>query len=78
MESIIQQLVGTGISGLMLAFFIWYLNKKDNEHNTERKDWKTTSDEHVKTFTNVVEKNTVALIKMEETLKDTQCKYLQK
>ncbi len=78
MESVIQSLVGTGISGIMLAFFIWYINKKDDAHTSERKDWKTTSDEHVKTFTTVVEKNTVALIKMEETLKDAQCKFYQK
>lgn len=78
MESLFQPLLATGIPGIMLVYFIWYLNKKDNDHTTERKEWKATSDEHVKTFTNVVEKNTVALIKMEETLKDAQCKYYAK
>ena len=75
MDSIINTLVGTGISGVMLAFFIWYLTKQDNEHKAERKEWTSTSNRHVDKFTEVVEKNTTALIKMEETLKDAKCRH---
>jgi hypothetical protein len=75
MDAIINTLVGTGISGVMLAFFIWYLNKQDSAHKEERKEWTSTSNRHVEKFTEVVEKNTTALIKMEEALKDARCRF---
>lgn len=75
MEPIINSLVGTGISGVMLAFFVWYLNKQDTAHKEERKEWTTGTNHHVERFTDVVEKNTTALVKMEETLKDAQCRF---
>jgi hypothetical protein len=78
MEPIFQTLLGSGISGAMLVFFIWYLNKKDDTHQAERKEWKTTSDTHVQKFTDVVEKNTIAIIRMEKTLEEAQCKFYQK
>jgi len=75
MEELIKQLLSNGIPGVMLAFFIWYLNKQDGAHKEERKQWTDRLDNHVDKFTSVVDKNTTALVKMEETLKDAKCNY---
>lgn len=75
MEPLIQPLVTTGVSGIMLAFFIWYLTRRDADHKEERAEWKTSSDTHVSRFTEVVEKNTTALISMERTLERAECQY---
>lgn len=75
MDAILQTLIANGIPGIMLAFFIWYVNKKDDTHASERKEWKETSDEHVQKFTDVVEKNTVAITNMERTMEQARCHY---
>jgi hypothetical protein len=68
-------LLQNGIPGIMLAWFIWYLQKRDKTHEEERATWKASSDRHVDKFTEVVDKNTTALIKMEENLKKAQCNF---
>jgi len=59
----------------MLAFFIWYLVKKDNDHAEERKELSAQNQSNTQRFIAVVEKNTDALIKMEVRVENAECKF---
>ena len=75
MDAITSNLVNLGVSGCMLAFFIWYLNKKDNEHREERGEWMQQSGTQANKFSEVIEKNTTALVTMQQRVDKAECKF---
>lgn len=79
MDAILQPLLGGGVTGIMLAFFIYYVNKKDKEHREERKEWTNQLVEIANKTTAVVDDNTRAMVNIERTMGDVvkaaKCNY---
>lgn len=75
MEEMLSTLLSNGIAGIMLAFFIWYLTKRDKEHLEERRVWMDSHEEHIAQLANVIKQNTEAFTVMEKMLERSECKF---
>jgi len=75
MEPITTALLEHGITGIMLAFFIWYLVRRDTQHQDERKEWKGTMEGHVDKVIDCLDKNTAALNQLNVRVENAECKF---
>jgi len=77
MEQFLGGLVNNGIAGIMLAFFVWYLVRRDSEHKEERKVWIAQNEQHFTAISVLIDKNTTAFKDMEKVISQNECKFKQ-
>lgn len=75
MEEVISSLLNNGIAGVMLAFFVWYLSKRDREYMQERERFYSHSKESHAQLVQVIENNNEALSDMRDLLRSAECKF---
>lgn len=76
MESIITALAQMGALGIMLAYMIYKENKTAESHKTERDEWHKSSQIRNDKMTDVVEKNTTAIVQHSATM-DKLCDRIE-
>jgi len=74
MEAIIEGLLNYGMSGIVIAILLYYLNKLTTIHRDERKEWADANNRHVEKFSQVIKDNTKALTEMRSDVRDNKCK----
>jgi|DEB0MinimDraft_6_1074348.scaffolds.fasta_scaffold00060_38 hypothetical protein len=73
MDAAVQTLIELGAVGAILVVVLIYLFKLTKMHNEERDKWRQDNNRHVEKFSDIVEKNTDAMSKLNtniEILKD--------
>jgi len=73
MDAAVQTLIELGSVGAILVVVLIYLFKLTKMHNEERDKWRQDNNRHVEKFSDIVEKNTDAMSKLNtniEILKD--------
>ena len=73
MDAAVQTLIELGAVGAILVVVLIYLFKLTKMHNEERDKWRQDNNRHVEKFSDIVEKNTEAMSKLNtniEILKD--------
>jgi hypothetical protein len=72
MENIIKLAGQYGALGLILLASFWFINKKDNEYNLERKEQVSFYTQQTNRMIDVVEKNSIALSELATIIKNRQ------
>jgi len=76
MESIITAFAQMGALGIMLAYMIYKENKTAQTHKEERDEWHKSSQGRTDKMTEVVEKNTTAIVQHSATM-DKLCDRIE-